>query len=204
MLLFGCSEVVIVIAPFFFLAITLLPSFFLSAFLLHCIPPPTPSKSSSTISQNIQYMNEKSSKPPLVPSLDLSSILPRVVTQVPPDEERASFEVEPSWQEQPVHLPPYTPSEADKDNDPRDSPPTTPVDDPIHIPGSKKHFGFSSRQSRATSIFPWQKHKPAVCHQYAPHRPPLSKRSSLSRLKVLPVMHPDPVLHLEEEEIDLL
>jgi len=150
-------------------------------------------------------MKEKPTKAPLVPSLNLDSILPQVVTQVPPEEGRASFEVEPSWQEQPVHLPTYTPSEADKnDKEPRDSPPTTPVDDPIHIPGSKKHFGFSSRQSRASSIFPWQKHKPAVCHQYAPHRPPLSKRSSLAGLKVLPVMRPDPVLHLEEEEIDLL
>ncbi|KAI1321185.1 hypothetical protein EDD11_007751 [Mortierella claussenii] len=118
------------------------------------------------------------------------------------DDDTGSLEVETSWQEQPIHLPAYTPSTA-KDAT-RDSPPTTPVDDPIHLSGSKKHFGFSSRQSIASSIFPWQKHKPAVCHQYAPHRPPLSKRSSLAGLKVLPVSHPDPVRHMEEEELDIL
>ncbi|KAF8924880.1 kinase-like domain-containing protein [Dissophora ornata] len=114
-----------------------------------------------------------------------------------------ALEVESSWQEQPVHLPTYTPSTAENETA-RDSPPTTPVDDPIHISGSKKHFGFSARQSVASSIFPWQKHKPAVCHQYAPHRPPLSKRSSLSGLKVLPGMRAEPVKHLENEELDLL
>ncbi|KAF9303626.1 hypothetical protein BGZ74_003388 [Mortierella antarctica] len=111
--------------------------------------------------------------------------------------------VEPSWQLQPLRLPAYTPSSAAKETT-QDSPPTTPVDDPIHLSGSKKHFGFSSRQSRASSIFPWQKHKPAVCHQYAPHRPPLSKRSSLSGLKVLPAMHPEEVKQFPDEELDIL
>ncbi|KAG0216499.1 hypothetical protein BGX28_000013 [Mortierella sp. GBA30] len=119
------------------------------------------------------------------------------------DEHSTSLVVETSWQEQPVRLPAYTPSSAAKELNP-DSPPTTPVDDPIHRSGSKKHFGFSSRQSIASSIFPWQKHKPAVCHQYAPHRPPLSKRSSLAGLKVLPMSSPDEVKHLDEEELDLL
>ncbi|KAG0252956.1 hypothetical protein BG011_006632 [Mortierella polycephala] len=114
-----------------------------------------------------------------------------------------ALEVESSWQDQPVRLPTYTPSEAAKDSF-QDSPPTTPVDDPIYLAGSKKHFGFSARQSVASSIFPWMKHKPAVCHQYAPHRPPLSKRSSLAGLKVLPVMRPEAVKHLEDEELDLL
>ncbi|KAF9114998.1 hypothetical protein BGX27_009217 [Mortierella sp. AM989] len=119
------------------------------------------------------------------------------------DDETASLEVEPSWQEQPVHLPAYTPSSAAKEAI-RDSPPTTPIDDPIYLSGSKKHFGFSSRQSRASSIFPWQKHKPAVCHQYTPHRPPLSKRSSLAGLKVLPMSDPDPVKHMEDQELDIV
>ncbi|KAF9329343.1 hypothetical protein BG006_007559 [Podila minutissima] len=113
------------------------------------------------------------------------------------------FVVEPSWQLQPLRLPAYTPSSAAKETT-QDSPPTTPVDDPIHLSGSKKHFGFSSRQSRASSIFPWQKHKPGVCHQYAPHRPPLSKRSSLSGLKVLPAMHPEEVKQCPDEELDIL
>ncbi|KAF9028401.1 hypothetical protein CPC16_004845 [Podila verticillata] len=111
--------------------------------------------------------------------------------------------VETSWQQQPLRLPAYTPTSAAKETA-QDSPPTTPVDDPIHMSGSKKHFGFSSRQSRASTIFPWQKHKPAVCHQYAPHRPPLSKRSSLAGLKVLPAMHPDPVKQCPDEELDIL
>lgn len=111
--------------------------------------------------------------------------------------------VETSWQQQPLRLPAYTPSSAANETT-RDSPPTTPIDDPIHLTGSKKHFGFSSRQSRASSIFPWQKHKPAVCHQYAPHRPPLSKRSSLAGLKVLPAMNPDPVKQCPDEELDIL
>ncbi|KAG0370839.1 kinase-like domain-containing protein [Gamsiella multidivaricata] len=119
------------------------------------------------------------------------------------EDEAASLEVESSWQDQPVRLPAYTPSSAASEAQ-RDSPPTTPVDDPIHLSGSKKHFGFSSRQSIASSIFPWQKHKPAVCHQYAPHRPPLSKRSSLAGLKVLPMSHPDPVRHMDNEELDIL
>ncbi|KAF9436966.1 hypothetical protein BGZ76_002417 [Entomortierella beljakovae] len=117
--------------------------------------------------------------------------------------ERESFEVESSWQEQPLRLPAYTPSSANFDAS-RDSPPTTPVDDPIHVVGGKKHFGFSSRQSRAASIFPWQKHKPAVCHQYAPHRPPISKRSSLAGLKVLPISDPDQVKHMEDQELDII
>ncbi|KAF9100203.1 hypothetical protein BGX23_004031 [Mortierella sp. AD031] len=125
-------------------------------------------------------------------------------SQSPVDANSTALEVEASWQEQPVRLPTYVPSEADKDSIRGDSPPTTPVDDPIYLAGSKKHFGFSARQSVASSIFPWQKHKPAVCHQYAPHRPPLSKRSSLAGLKVLPVMRPDAVKSLEDEEIDLL
>ncbi|KAF9981435.1 hypothetical protein BGZ75_007288 [Mortierella antarctica] len=119
------------------------------------------------------------------------------------DEDSTSLFVETSWQEQPVRLPAYTPSSAAKEINP-DSPPTTPVDDPIHLWGSKKHFGFSSKKSIASSIFPWQKHKPAVCHQYAPHRPPLSKRSSLAGLKVMPMSSPDPVRHLDDEELDLL
>ncbi|KAF9426772.1 hypothetical protein BGZ94_006022 [Podila epigama] len=119
------------------------------------------------------------------------------------EQETQELIVESSWQEQPVRLPAYTPSSAAKETT-RDSPPTSPVDDPIHQTGSKKHFGFSSRQSRASSIFPWQKHKPAVCHQYAPHRPPLSKRSSLAGLKVLPAMNPDPVKHYDDEEIDII
>ncbi|KAG0303197.1 hypothetical protein BGZ98_006899 [Dissophora globulifera] len=119
------------------------------------------------------------------------------------DDDTGSLEVESAWQDQPVHLPTYTPSTAANELT-RDSPPTTPIDDPIHISGSKKHFGFSSRTSIAASIFPWQKHKPAVCHQYSPHRPPLSKRSSLAGLKVMPMSHPDPVKHLEDEELDIL
>ncbi|KAF9354046.1 hypothetical protein BGX26_008199 [Mortierella sp. AD094] len=119
------------------------------------------------------------------------------------DDETESLEVESSWQEQPIRLPAYTPSSAAMEAA-RDSPPTTPIDDPIHLTGSKKHFGFSSRQSRASSIFPWQKHKPAVCHQYTPHRPPLSKRSSLAGLKVLPMSDPDPVKHMEDQELDIL
>ncbi|KAG0378111.1 hypothetical protein BGX24_004701 [Mortierella sp. AD032] len=125
-------------------------------------------------------------------------------SQSPEDANSTALEVDASWQEQPVILPTYVPSQADKDSIRGDSPPTTPVDDPIYLSGSKKHFGFSARQSVASSIFPWQKHKPAVCHQYAPHRPPLSKRSSLAGLKVLPVMRPDAVKSLDDEEIDLL
>ncbi|KAG0376032.1 hypothetical protein BGX24_008376 [Mortierella sp. AD032] len=97
----------------------------------------------------------------------------------------------------------YTPSSAAKEIN-LDSPATTPIDDPIYLAGSDKHFGFSSRQSRASSIFPWRKHKPAVCHQYAPHRPPLSKRSSLAGLKVIPVASADPVKQMDDEELDLL
>ncbi|KAF9285765.1 hypothetical protein BGZ88_009405 [Linnemannia elongata] len=125
-------------------------------------------------------------------------------SQSPEDANSTALEVDASWQDQPVRLPTYVPSEADKDSIRGNSPPTTPIDDPIYLSGSKKHFGFSARQSVASSIFPWQKHKPAVCHQYAPHRPPLSKRSSLAGLKVLPVMRPDAVKFLEDEEIDLL
>ncbi|KAF9955504.1 hypothetical protein BGZ72_003670 [Mortierella alpina] len=142
----------------------------------------------------------------IVPSLSLDTLLRPEHddnTVNPSPEDATALEVESSWEEQPVHLPTYTPSEADRDSI-RDSPPTTPVDDPIYLAGSKKHFGFSARQSVASSIFPWQKHKPAVCHQYAPHRPPLSKRSSLSGLKVLPVIRPEAVRHLEDEEIDLI
>ncbi|KAF9570286.1 hypothetical protein EC968_002005 [Mortierella alpina] len=142
----------------------------------------------------------------IVPSLSLDTLLRQEHDDSaihPSPEDATALEVEASWEEQPVHLPTYTPSEADRDSI-RDSPPTTPVDDPIYLAGSKKHFGFSARQSVASSIFPWQKHKPAVCHQYAPHRPPLSKRSSLSGLKVLPVIRPEAVRQLEDEEIDLL
>ncbi|KAF9989940.1 hypothetical protein BGZ75_004328 [Mortierella antarctica] len=142
----------------------------------------------------------------IVPSLSLDTLLRQEHDDsavAPSPEDATALEVESSWEEQPVHLPTYTPSEADRDSI-RDSPPTTPVDDPIYLVGSKKHFGFSARQSVASSIFPWQKHKPAVCHQYAPHRPPLSKRSSLSGLKVLPVIRPEAVRLLEDEEIDLL
>ncbi|KAG9326403.1 hypothetical protein KVV02_008023 [Mortierella alpina] len=142
----------------------------------------------------------------IVPSLSLDTLLRQEHDDsavAPSPEDATALEVESSWEEQPVHLPTYTPSEADRDSI-RDSPPTTPVDDPIYLAGSKKHFGFSARQSVASSIFPWQKHKPAVCHQYAPHRPPLSKRSSLSGLKVLPVIRPEAVRLLEDEEIDLL
>ncbi|GJJ79103.1 choline kinase [Entomortierella parvispora] len=117
-------------------------------------------------------------------------------------EDSTALVVETSWQQQPIRLPAYTPSQAAKDIT-RDSPPTTPIDDPIHLSGSKKHFGFSSRQSRASSIFPWQKHKPAVFHQYSPHRPPLSKRSSLAGLKVLPAISPDPVMTMDDQELDL-
>ena len=117
-------------------------------------------------------------------------------------EDSTALVVEASWQQQPIRLPTYTPSQAAKDIT-RDSPPTTPVDDPIHLSGSKKHFGFSSRQSRASSIFPWQKHKPAVFHHYSPHRPPVSKRSSLAGLKVLPAMSPDPVMTMDDQELDL-
>ncbi|CAO3573810.1 unnamed protein product [Mortierella alpina] len=142
----------------------------------------------------------------IVPALSLDTLLRQEHDDNPVDpsaEDATALEVESSWEEQPVHLPTYTPSEADRDSI-RDSPPTTPVDDPIYLAGSKKHFGFSARQSVASSIFPWQKHKPAVCHQYAPHRPPLSKRSSLSGLKVFPVIRPEAVRHLEDEELDLL
>ncbi|KAG0297123.1 hypothetical protein BGZ96_007674 [Linnemannia gamsii] len=118
-------------------------------------------------------------------------------------EDDNSFQVDTIWQQQPVRLPAYTPSSAAKETG-WDSPPTTPVDDPIYLAGSDKHFGFSSRQSRASSIFPWRKHKPAVSHQYAPHRPPLSKRSSLAGLKVMPVTSADPAKHMEHEELDLL
>lgn len=117
------------------------------------------------------------------------------------DEDSESFEVEASWEDQPLRLPAYTPSSAALE---ASHEPTTPTDDPIHLAGSKKHFGFSSRQSLASSIFPWKKHKPAVCYQYAPHRPPLSKRSSLAALKVTPVSHPDPVKHLDDQELDIL
>ncbi|KAF9950038.1 hypothetical protein BGZ65_006890 [Modicella reniformis] len=111
-----------------------------------------------------------------------------------------ALEVAPSWQEQPVHLPTYTPSLLSQD-----SPPSSPIDDPIHLAGAKKHFGFSARQSIASSIFPWQKHKPAVFHQYSPYRSPLSRGSSLTRLKkVLPITRADSVKHLEDEELDLL
>ncbi|KAG0050954.1 hypothetical protein BGZ83_004247 [Gryganskiella cystojenkinii] len=119
-----------------------------------------------------------------------------------PIEDSTGLYVETSWQQQPVRLPAYTPSQAAKETN-RDSPPTTPRDDPIHLSGSKKHFGFSARQSRASSIFPWQKHKPAVFHQYTPHRPPLSKRSSLAGLKVLPAMNADPVTTMNDVELDL-
>ncbi|KAF9929683.1 hypothetical protein FBU30_001313 [Linnemannia zychae] len=125
-------------------------------------------------------------------------------SQSPEDANSTALEVDASWQDQPVRLPTYVPSEADKDSIRGDSPPTTPVDDPIYLSGAKKHFGFSARQSVASSIFPWQKHKPAVCHQYAPHRPPLSKRSSLAGLKVLPTIRPDAIKTLGDEEIDLL
>lgn len=118
-------------------------------------------------------------------------------------EDRGSFEVESSWEDQPLRLPVYTPSSTAHEAT-RDSPPTTPIDDPIHLAGSKKHFGFSSRQSLASSIFPWQKHKPAVSFQYAPHRPPLSKRSSLAGLKVMPMSHPDPVKHMDDQELDIM
>ncbi|KAF9182356.1 hypothetical protein BGZ51_002055 [Haplosporangium sp. Z 767] len=141
---------------------------------------------------------------------DATASLPHLDTLLHPTsndeihpQDGTALEVESSWQDQPVRLPTYTPSEADKDSL-QDSPPTTPVDDPIYLAGSKKHFGFSARQSVASSIFPWKKHKPAVCHQYAPHRPPVSKRSSLAGLKVLPVMRPEAVKHLEDEELDLL
>ncbi|KAF9142569.1 hypothetical protein BG015_000751 [Linnemannia schmuckeri] len=119
------------------------------------------------------------------------------------NEDDNSLLVDTSWQQQPIRLPAYTPSSAAKETG-RDSPPTTPVDDPIYLAGSDKHFGFSSRHSRASSIFPWRKHKPAVSHQYAPHRPPLSKRPSLAGLKVVPVVNADPVKHMENEELDLL
>lgn len=119
------------------------------------------------------------------------------------NEDDNSLQVDTSWQQQPIRLPAYTPSSAAKEIS-RDSPATSPIDDPIYLAGSDKHFGFSSRQSRASSIFPWRKHKPAVSHQYAPHRPPLSKRSSLAGLKVMPVASADPVKHMEDEELDLL
>ncbi|KAF9583873.1 hypothetical protein BGW38_008257, partial [Lunasporangiospora selenospora] len=109
-------------------------------------------------------------------------------------EDSTALHIESSWGLQPLRLPAYTPSSAAREASHHpDSPPTTPLDDPIYRSGSKKHFGFSSRQSRASSIFPWQKHRPAVFHQYAPHRPPLSKRSSLAGLKVLPMSDPDTV-----------
>ncbi|KAG0236045.1 hypothetical protein BGW42_004153 [Actinomortierella wolfii] len=117
--------------------------------------------------------------------------------------ESASLRVETSWGNQPIRLPAYTPSVAAQEIT-RDSPPTTPVDDPIYAFGSKKHFGFSARQSIASSIFPWHKNKPQVFHQYSPSRPPLSKRSSLAGLKVLPVSSPEAVKHLDNEEIDIL
>ncbi|KAF9978974.1 hypothetical protein BGZ73_007861 [Actinomortierella ambigua] len=119
----------------------------------------------------------------------------------PPDS--ASLRLETSWADQPLRLPAYTPSVAAKEIT-HDSPPTTPVDDPIYTFGSKKHFGFSARQSIASSIFPWHKNKPQVFHQYSPSRPPLSKRSSLAGLKVLPVSSPEAVKHLDSEEIDIL
>ncbi|KAF9925955.1 hypothetical protein FBU30_004340 [Linnemannia zychae] len=118
-------------------------------------------------------------------------------------EDDNSLLVDTSWQEQPIRLPAYTPSSAAKEAN-SDSPPSTPVDDPIYLTGSNKHFGFSSRQSRASSIFPWRRHKPAVFHQYAPHRPPLSKRSSLAGLKVMPVASQDPVKRMPDEELDLI
>ncbi|KAI1317127.1 hypothetical protein EDD11_009014 [Mortierella claussenii] len=137
----------------------------------------------------------------------------------PPEDDAALvLKVEASWQEQAIHLPAYTPSSA-AEQLAHDSPPTTPLDDPIHFltsMRSKKHFGFSSRHSIASTIFPWQKHKPvvSVCsahhhhplhpHQYAPQRPPLSKESSLARLKVLPATHAEPIQHLEDEELDLV
>ncbi|KAG0021512.1 hypothetical protein BGZ80_002251 [Entomortierella chlamydospora] len=123
--------------------------------------------------------------------------------QSPEEPQGLALEVESSWQEEPVRLPAYTPSTAESEAS-RGSPPTTPVDDPIHYAPSKKHFGFSRRQSIASSIFPWRKHKPAVFHQYAPHHPPSSKRASFARLKVLPVTRPESVKHLEDEELDLL
>ncbi|KAF9161133.1 hypothetical protein BGX20_002227 [Mortierella sp. AD010] len=123
--------------------------------------------------------------------------------QSPEEPQGLALEVESSWQEEPIHLPAYTPSTAESAAG-RGSPPTTPVDDPIHYVPSKKHFGFSRRQSIASSIFPWRKHKPAVFHQYAPHHPPSSKRASFARLKVLPVTRPESVKHLEDEELDLL
>ncbi|KAF9112456.1 hypothetical protein BGX27_003378 [Mortierella sp. AM989] len=123
--------------------------------------------------------------------------------QSPEEPNALALEVESSWQEQPVHLPAYTPSTSEIEIN-RDSPPTTPIDDPIHYAPSKKHFGFSKQQSIASFIFPWQKHKPAVFHQYAPHRPPLSKRAGLGSLKVLPVTRAESVKHLEDEELDLL
>ncbi|KAF9191302.1 hypothetical protein BGZ51_007480 [Haplosporangium sp. Z 767] len=116
------------------------------------------------------------------------------------DDDDTSLHLEASWQDQPLRLPAYTPFSAAKQTS-QDS--SHLADDSIYQSGSKKHFGFSSRQSIASSIFPWQKHKPAVCHQYAPHRPPLSKRSSLAGLKVMPAEQPEPVKHLDEEEIDL-
>ncbi|KAF8983538.1 hypothetical protein BGZ46_010046 [Entomortierella lignicola] len=124
-------------------------------------------------------------------------------SQSPEEPQDLALEVESSWQEEPVHLPAYTPSTAESEAS-RGSPPTTPVDDPIHYTPSTKHFGFSKRQSIGSYIFPWHKHKPAVFHQYAPHRPPLNKRASLARLKVLPVTRPESVIHLKDEELDLL
>ncbi|KFH65020.1 hypothetical protein MVEG_08501 [Podila verticillata NRRL 6337] len=119
-----------------------------------------------------------------------------------PIEDSTGLYVEKSWQQQPIRLPVYTPSQATKEIN-QDSPTTTPIDDPIHLSGSKMHFGFSSRQSRASSIFPWQKHKPPAFHQYMPHRPPLSKRSILAGLKILPAMNADPATTTDNAELDL-
>ncbi|KAG0044821.1 hypothetical protein BGZ89_005910, partial [Linnemannia elongata] len=67
-------------------------------------------------------------------------------SQSPEDANSTALEVDASWQDQPVRLPTYVPSEADKDSIRGNSPPTTPIDDPIYLSGSKKHFGFSARQ----------------------------------------------------------
>ncbi|KAF9153874.1 hypothetical protein BG015_002425 [Linnemannia schmuckeri] len=60
------------------------------------------------------------------------------------NEDDNSLQVDTSWQQQPVRLPAYTPSSAAKETG-QDSPPITPIDDPIYLAGSDKHFGFSSR-----------------------------------------------------------
>ena len=119
-----------------------------------------------------------------------------------PIEDLTGLYVETSWQQQPIQPSVCTPSQASKETN-RNSAPATLIDDLIHLPCSKRHFGFSSPESRTSSRFPSQKHKPVVFHQYTPNRTPPSKTSSPAGLKVLQAMNADPITTIDKVELDL-